>query len=177
MNESSKRSNLLLAIFYTFRGPLLFPKRFNVLKKEHFDRFDRELFERFAMRFANIRNLSCVYGETRREWKGKGREGVACRMDSRGISRCIYICPSYREIRGRRGSLNDVRERNPGNWTHVNVNVPTIPRLYSIILKRSGLSTLTSRQTLVLIAEERVVRAIEEILIERARYNAISYPG
>lgn len=109
--------------------------------------------------------------------KGKGREGVACRMDSRGISRCIYICPSYREIRGRRGSLNDVRERNPGNWTHVNVNVPTIPRLYSIILKRSGLSTLTSRQTLVLIAEERVVRAIEEILIERARYNAISYPG
>lgn len=143
MNESSKRSNLLLAIFYTFRGPLLFPKRFNVLKKEHFDRFDRELFERFAMRFANIRNLSCVYGETRREWKGKGREGVACRMDSRGISRCIYICPSYREIRGRRGSLNDVRERNPGNWTHVNVNVPTIPRLYSIILKRSGLSTLT----------------------------------
>lgn len=48
-----------------------------------------------------------------------GREGVACRMDSRGI--CIYICPSYREIRGRRGSSNDVGER-----ARVNVNVPTI---------------------------------------------------
>lgn len=93
------------------------------------------------MRFANIRNLSCVYGENE---TGMGREGVACRMDSRGI--CIYICPSYREIRGRR----------------VNVNVPTI-----IFDNPEAGRTLTSRTLVSIVSREG--GAIEEILIERAR--------
>lgn len=103
------------------------------------------------MRFANIRNLSCVYGENE---AGMGREGVACRMDSRGI--CIYICPSYREIRGRRGSSNDVGER-----ARVNVNVPII-----FDNPEAG-RTLTSRTLVSIVSREG--GAIEEILIERAR--------
>lgn len=104
------------------------------------------------MRFANIRNLSCVYGENE---AGMGKEGVACRMDSRGI--CIYICPSYREIRGRRGSSNDVGER-----ARVNVNVPTI-----IFDNPEAGRTLTSRTLVSIVSREG--SAIEEILIERAR--------
>lgn len=96
-----------------------------------------------------------VYGE-----KEAGREGVSC-MDSRGI--CIYVCPSYREIRGRRGSLNDVGERSLGNGPASTSTSPAI--ILELIL---GSEALTSRQTLVLILQikERVVRAIEEILIE-----------
>lgn len=74
--------------------------------------------ERYLNTFRNaLRKYSkFVYGE-----KEAGREGVSC-MDSRGI--CIYVCPSYREIRGRRGSLNEAWGMDPRQRQRP-------PRLYS----------------------------------------------
>lgn len=77
---------------------------------EHFDRFDRNvIWTRFAMRFANIRNL---YTEKRR------REGKACRVWIRVEFASMFVRAIEKFVE------DAARWTKPGEWTRVNVNVP-----------------------------------------------------
>lgn len=62
----------------------------------------RKLFGRSSLRRSQIFEI-CPCTQSTGEALGGKRRAVPCRMNPRGISRCIYICPGCREIRGRRG--------------------------------------------------------------------------